>query len=211
MRIYLAILILAVGCTGSAVDHPMCEAGALYCASASELARCTLTGSDAVVVRDCGAGAECATSGCAEGAAACCRSSKPRAHWEMTSPAVTGEAFDGRPVDGVTVHAVAGCGAGGIGLSYATLDRPLSRCPSDALNIRAQFDQVLIGVGETLALPNFGANLYATIGGRLCSSWTGTMRLDSDLPNWSVSIDATCTEAGSEGLRVAGVISGSGP
>ena len=63
-----------------------------------------------------------------------------------------------------------------------------------------------LGVGGASA--GAAGGLSATVGDVGCYNWTGTMRLDSDLPNWSVTINATCADAGKGSFKVIGTMSG---
>jgi hypothetical protein len=57
--------------------------------------------------------------------------------------------------------------------------------------------RALIAPGEERSLDAPGMNLLALD----CVSWNGWVRLDGDLPRWSVALDATCSDGADKHVR----------
>lgn len=177
---------------------------------------CTYSGRDAIGGVDCAAQgsatnpSNCATTGCPSGSKACCRRTMPLWKWNFSQPALVGEAYVANYDQGSVYLSVSKtCNGGGLGLSMSSLARLQSSCPANITSITAGFDRKkLPNVGVNYSFPTDGMTLSATIGDATCFNWTGTMRLDSDLPTWSVTINATCADAGKGSFKVIGTMSG---
>ena len=178
---------------------------------------CTYSGKDAIGGVDCATQGSatnpgiCSTSGCPSGAKACCRRQMPPWKLNLSQPNLVGEAYASGS-DGISIGTGKVCnGSGGFGLSYAILTRTIATmtCPPASVQIFPSFDRKkLPNVGVNYPFPTDGMTLSATVGEVTCYSWTGTMRLDSDLPTWSVTINATCADAGKGSFKVIGTMSG---
>jgi hypothetical protein len=199
---------------GGVAPQPVtCPPATDFCVG-SRIATCTLSGADAVVGQDCAAQgsmtnpASCVTSGCPAGQTACCRQMMPVWTWNFTHPAVAGSTYV-KSYDSVYLVNSGTCVGSTLGLEFAWLLRAQTTCPSDAISISVNLDRVKVAVGSPVMLTpsTNGASLSATVGGVNCSQWSGTVTLHSDLPNWSVSINANCTVAGTT-LAVMGTMSG---
>jgi hypothetical protein len=135
----------------------------------------------------------------------------PIGKWSFSQPALVGETYSASAgTDGLTVGTTKTClGSGAFGLNYATLYRSSGACPPSVTLIYPSFDRKkLPNVGVNYPFPTDGLTLAAQVGDVTCNSWTGTMRLDSDLPTWSVTINATCADAGKGSFKVIGTMSG---
>lgn len=188
-----------------------CSPGGSFCAS-NHVALCTLSGADAFLGSDCGTQgsmtnpASCTMTGCPAGQTACCRRQRPW-RWNFTQPALVGESYFAGGSPGIGVGK-SGCGSS-LALAGAVLYDSISACPAAGIFIEPVFNRAKVNSGIVLAFPTDGMTLTATVSPVTCGNWTGTMRIDSDLPDWSVTINATCTEAGKTNLRVIGTMSGS--
>ena len=178
------------------------------------MATCTLSGADAVLGTDCTTAgsptnaATCVTTGCPAGQAACCRRTKQLYKWNFSQPALVGEVYVAGSDPNVSVGIGKGCAGSAIGLAYAILSRTLSVCPSNATTIYPIFDRAVIGAGATLTLPATGFTLIYNSAAAQCTAWSGTARLDSDVPDWSITLNATCTSGALTGTQVVGSMSG---
>lgn len=178
---------------------------------------CTYSGKDAFVGVDCATQGSatnpgsCATSGCPAGAKACCRPQLPIGKWNFSQPALVGETYSASAgIDGISLSTTKICvGRSGFGLYMATLQRSAGACAlaSTLIHLRLERDK-LPDVGVTYSFPTIGVYLVAVAGDVTCNNWTGTLRLDSDLPTWSVTINATCADAGKGSFKVIGTMSG---
>ena len=178
---------------------------------------CTYSGKDAFVGVDCATQGSatnpgsCATSGCPAGAKACCRPQLPIGKWNFSQPALVGETYSASAgIDGISLSTTKICvGRSGFGLYMATLQRSAGACAlaSTLIHLRLERDK-LPDVGVTYSFPTIGVYLVAVAGDVTCNNWTGTVRLDSDLPTWSVTINATCADAGKGSFKVIGTMSG---
>ena len=178
---------------------------------------CTYSGKDAFVGVDCATQgsatnpSNCATSGCPAGAKACCRPQLPIGKWNFSQPALVGETYSASAgLDGISLSTTKICvGRSGFGLYMATLQRSAGACAlaSTLIHLRLERDK-LPDVGVTYSFPTIGVYLVAVAGDVTCNNWTGTVRLDSDLPTWSVTINATCADAGKGSFKVIGTMSG---
>lgn len=191
-----------------------CTPGQSFCVTSSQIATCTLSGADAVLGTSCATQGSatnpstCVTTGCPAGQAACCRRQKPLWAWNFTQPAVSGMAYVAN-YEAVSLTFGKVCVGSGLGLGSAGFTRNITSCPSDAVFIIVGFgNRSTVNPGSTITLPAAGVSLSATVGSVSCSQWSGTVRLDSDLPDWSVTINATCTTPNVT-LAIAGTLSGS--
>jgi hypothetical protein len=191
-----------------------CTPGAAFCFSSSRVANCTVTGADAVLGDDCSMigsltnPANCATSNCPPGQAACCRRSKPIGAWSLTQPeAISGVAYVAGALDLVSMTET--CTSGGLAVSAVTFTRTISTCPSNYLSITATINRSPVSTvvpGQTITLPN-GDFVLSVTGSSTCIQWSGTAKIDSDPPDWSLTINATCATGAP--FSVSGTFSGS--
>lgn len=195
-----------------------CTPSESFC-EGSRIWSCTYSGKDAVFGTDCATQGTannpgtCLTMNCSAGAKACCGRQKLLWKGNFTQPSLVGASYGGSyETGGLYLSIGKSCGSGSSQvLVSAAIGRPTTACgSSNLLQIAAIFDRTKItAIGANLPFPTDGMNLYATIGDVTCSTWTGTMKIDSDLPNWSVTINATCSEAGKGSVKVVGTMSGS--
>jgi hypothetical protein len=77
-------------------------------------------------------------------------------------------------------------------------------------SITLQLTRPMRTPGEVISLPDARASLYlsGTDAAGTCSSWTGTITWNSEVPSWGVTLNATCSETGKSGVRVVGSFSG---
>lgn len=65
--------------------------------------------------------------------------------------------------------------------------------------------------GEVISLPSSRVTtlmLNDVDATKRCTQWTGTLTWNSDVPSWSVTLDATCSETGKSGIKLVGTFSG---
>lgn len=192
-----------------------CTPAEAFCDS-NKVWTCTYTGKDAIFGTDCASQGSatnpstCGTSGCPGGAKACCQRTMPLWKWNFSQPPLVGEAYLANYDPGNTMMSVGkACVGSGFGLYYVSLTRPVVACAMNTLTMSLSIDRKkLPNVGVSYPFPTDGLYLQASVGDATCSSWTGTMRLDSDLPNWSVTINATCSEAGKGAFKIVGSMGG---
>ncbi len=82
------------------------------------------------------------------------------------------------------------------------VNRTLQACPSRTYYLRVDVERGKVPFGVATALPNPGVYLsYSSTGGgpASCSQWTGTLTPVSDVPNWRVNVNASCTSKLSDG------------
>jgi hypothetical protein len=102
--------------------------------------------------------------------------------------------------------------APGADLAGVVPPQTITCLPGKSFCVDASFNRATTGVGTAvdLASPGTGNSfLYSNGSAQSCSGWTGTMRIDSDLPDWSVTINATCASGTMMGTQVIGTMSGS--
>jgi hypothetical protein len=168
-----------------------------------------MTGRDAVLVSECAGGSESNPSGCyydkcPPGSVSCCRPQKALCRWAFSSPFTAGESFGfvaGR--DNCTVPTP--CGDAGYFQVVIASDTTNQLCGYSS------FSQLSIGIkrpltspGMVISLPDSRVSVYWAGASINCSAWTGTVRWNSDVPSYSVSVDATCSEPGKGTLRFVG-------
>jgi hypothetical protein len=170
-----------------------------------------MSGADAIFGQDCTTAgsatnpASCTTTGCPSGQTACCRRQNPLWKWNFTQPALAGASYvAGGPVS----LGVAGeCVGSSIGLYYASINEASTACPTNGFTLTTIFTRPPVSVGSTITLPSSDVTIGTAINGSACGGqWAGTIRIDSDLPNWSVTINATCP---SPAASIVGTMSGS--
>jgi hypothetical protein len=181
------------------------------------MATCTLSGADAVLGVNCTSSgtatnpSSCVTTGCPNGETACCRRQRPVWEWNLTDPiAFTGQSYVVYyDPQGTYISTGKSCSNNGLILYYAYLTRGLSGCPRNDLSVNVVFvDRNVVTAGASITMPSPAVSLTVNNAGVTCSAWTGTVRLVSDLPTWSISYNVQCSEAGKTGLRVVGIVSG---
>jgi len=171
--------------------------------------RCTKTGMDATLSEECSGGTAnnpsgCFTDNCPRESAACCRLTKVACRWNFSSPATSGTAFT--QGEGCTWPTT--CGDFSVRVTHTDVPQVCQQSQSIAINI--SIARPLTTPGAVIQLPDARVKLH-TIGGgteKHCYNWTGTVRWNSDMPSYNVSVDATCSEAGKGNLRIVGTVSG---
>lgn len=235
MRMLIIISALFVACTienrpppggGHPPDSGMplestqiCTPNQQFC-DGGRIASCTKTGRDAVVGYDCsifGVSAtnpyQCVTSGCPNGATACCQRAKPSCSWALTAPSASTGSHDSYRNDGPycltpsALPAASACPVTSYFQTGVTAAARTTTCPSTTTNVSLRIERPLAYAGQIFTLPDAKVVLSAS-GTYACSSWTGTVRWDREVPNWSVTVDATCSEAGKSSVKVQGTFAG---
>jgi hypothetical protein len=194
----------------------LCDAGTTFC-EGNTLWECTHSGYDAVGANDCASSGTmtnpgiCATTQCPPNSkGACCRPTTAPCTWAMTEPALSGDTFN---PGGTAVCQPPTCAQDTFVLE---LDTNLyhQACPpppneSIVLMLKRPF-AVGMPIDLSMASPNNVTLQVTKEGGPVfisCSQWTGTVTVNTDLPMWKVTFDATCGDGA--GLKVTGAISGS--
>jgi hypothetical protein len=121
---------------------------------------------------------------------------------------LVGEKYStGLGTDGLSGTMSKDCAGNMLGIYRIGFGRLVSSCPSNYVNMGITLDRTKISVGQTIPIAD-GA-LAVTIGDQPCAQWAGgTFTLISDLPDWSLAINATCSTPGRT-LQVVGTFSGS--
>ncbi|WNG42490.1 collagen-like protein [Archangium violaceum] len=209
------------GPPGSSGGTPMCTPGASFC-EGSKLWACTKTGTDAVLTSTCSSGsatnpAGCFTTECPPGTAGCCRTSKPTCSWNLTTPAMSGSSY-GTDVNGSTILPPTGgalCSVfpvcSGADLTVMFYPIGLSTVCGTSNYVHMVLQRSQIAPGERITLPSSRVSLSINNPQDLtkkCYAWTGTVTWNSDVPSWSVTLDATCSETGKSSIKLVGTFSG---
>ncbi|WP_239470949.1 hypothetical protein [Archangium violaceum] len=153
----------------------------------------------------------CFSDHCATGSTACCRPTKPTCSWSFTNPALSGSnysyAIEGQPYCSATTSCAQDA-------NFTVVLYPnwgSTTCPSSTTNyIYLILKRPMTTPGERITLPDTRATLYLgnADSTKSCSAWTGTVTWNSEVPSWSVSLDATCSEAGKSHIRLTGTFNG---
>lgn len=204
--------LVLVACTGEPSLVPSegfaCIPAEVFCVG-SRLWTCTYSGKDATGGFDCAAQGTptnpgvCGT-GCPNGEKACCRRSLPVGEWNFSRPELRGNTGIS---PSVSMQAYKTCGVvSGVYLTHTNVNT----CPASSFYIQLSLDRKkLPQVGVRYTFPTEGLGLLvSTVDRTVCSDWKGTVRIDSDLPQWGITIDAACAEVGKETLQVVGSIGG---
>jgi hypothetical protein len=196
----------AAGPTGPAgsTGGIACTPGSSFCDGAS-LWTCTRSGADAVGGGSCTAWGSasnpgiCATTHCLDSAAACCRAINPTQSWNLSSPISTsGDTYG-------YVSPSGGCASAPLFISFS---HQMSSCPYVTQYVSLSIARPFT-VGQAISLPSATVSLYVWGGpGGDCSAWTGAVTVSADIPSYTVSVNATCSQPGQSGLRVVGTLSG---
>jgi hypothetical protein len=195
-----------------------CLPGKAFCATASQVATCTLSGGDAVLGADCTAvgsatnPGSCVATGCPVGQAACCRRQKPLWKWTFTQPAIVGESYVGFETGKPYLSPGKSCTGSALAITSAAFYHPQTTCPTDYVYVSTNFNRTTTNIGVTvdLAAPGVGNSFNFNNGtANTCTAWTGTMKIDADLPDWSVTVNAVCSTGTLAGTQIAGTMSGS--
>lgn len=197
---------------------PICTPGQSFC-EGTKLWSCTKSGADAVLTAQCTGGSAanpigCFTDKCPAGSTGCCRPARAPCRWNLTTPALSGEFFTyiaaGQPY--CSVSSTCASDASFTLVLYPSFGN--TACSSAA----SPFTYAVLGLnrpmtapGEVISLPSSRVTLGLYNNSdttKSCSQWTGTVTWGSDVPNWSVTVNATCSEAGKSGIRLVGTFSG---
>ena len=196
----------------------ICTPATVFC-DGNKVWRCTKTGTDATVSEECSGGTAnnpfgCFTDHCSPESGACCRPTKATCRWNFSSPSISGSFFT-RPFIRRTPSSENWCAlptpCGEFKVSVILPEGPevCGQTPGSSIHIR--IDRALTTPGAVIQLPDARVELGASATGRpekTCDSWTGTIKWNSDVPSYNVSVDATCSEAGKGNLRLVGTVSG---
>jgi len=76
--------------------------------------------------------------------------------------------------------------------------------------IYVSVERPMTAPGERISLPNTRVSLikHTADATTSCTAWTGTVTWNSEVPSWSITLDATCGETGKSGIRLIGTFSG---
>ncbi|WP_426751634.1 collagen-like protein [Myxococcus sp. Y35] len=199
----------------------ICAPGELFCEGAN-LWACTRSGTDAVLSTKCTGGSAvnpvgCYTTACAPGDAACCRTEKPACQWNMTRPITTTGSVYGNGVGGSLRSGNYYCYGPTSCASNDVFNVQMGITGGESVTCGAVFSTLVIRVtrplttpGQVFTLPNSRVSLYlyADNNAGECTSWTGSVTWHSEVPDWSVSVNATCSETGKSHIQVVGTFSG---
>lgn len=199
----------------------ICTPGEFFC-EGTRLWACTRSGTDAVLNTKCAGGTTtnptgCFTTACAPGDAACCRTEKPTCQWTMSRPITSTGAGYENAYGGVVTPESYYCYAPSSCLATDTFTVQMGITGNESITCGAVFSMLVIRVtrpmttpGQVFTLPNsrVSLSLYADENGRACSNWTGTVTWHSEVPAWSVSVNATCSETGKSHIQLVGSYSG---
>jgi hypothetical protein len=205
------------GPAGSGGGQP-CPANKQFC-SGNLVWTCTRNGNDAFGGVDCSQyygsannPASCQTTGCSQGATACCAVSKPTCAWNQTAPAVdTGSGYY-PPQFTPNSYCVPPSAPTCPGQGTFAFTRAVSggTCPSSGHVLYVNIDRSKASPGM-LQIPNQAVVVgYSDQAGASasCPAWTGTINWVSDVPSWKIVADLTCSETGKTSLRLAGTYQG---
>ncbi|WP_223759886.1 hypothetical protein [Myxococcus sp. RHSTA-1-4] len=83
-------------------------------------------------------------------------------------------------------------------------------CGSGLTYLTLQMKRPLTSPGQVFTLPDSRVSLSLDPfqSARSCRAWTGTVTWNSEVPSWSVTFNATCSEAGKSDIRLTGTWSG---
>ncbi len=192
----------APGPTGS-TGGIACTPGSSFCDGA-HLWTCTRSGTDAVGGGSCAAWGStsnpgiCSTTHCPDSAAACCRASNPSQSWNLSSPISTsGDSYG-------YVSPSGGCASAPLSIFFSS---QVSSCPYVTQYVSLSIARPFT-VGQAISLPSAAVSLSVSGPGGNCSAWTGAVTVSADIPSYTVSLNATCSQPGQSGLRVVGTLSG---
>lgn len=187
-------------------NQPFCEGNTLW--------TCTKSGRDAVFGAECTGTvtnpATCKSTGCAGGRSACCVPQTPPCSVSIT----TATTADGGtyPTTGYScTPPAASCPNLGTFSAHAIPPSAPTACTTapEPGTIYVLVPRP-VAVGQPISLPATGVTLYLVNAEapRQCLAWTGTVTVDAEVPDWSVSVNATCSEAGKSAIRLVATIAG---
>ncbi len=182
-----------------------CTAGQTFCSSGTQLTSCPLSGHDAIVT-DCKAAGTptnpgvCAAVDCPSGgASSCCRPGLPVCSWDI----VGSISWKGK------IYVPHGSSSGAFCASSWKLGSVLSLTigvpladsgASDTLAI--SFDRSKLADGKQVILPSAGTSVVYSA--HACDTWNGTITMNGDVPNYSVTLDLHCLAPSS--FKLSGTI-----
>lgn len=184
------------------------------------VATCLLSGADAILGVDCSlptlGGSASNPFSCVEESAcpiwngACCKRMKPPCTWSFTEPALTGSGSLYYAGPGMNCGLPSTCLANAFQVGINGAEGDATACPPTTTytNLGLTIPRSTVVVGQTITLPFKDASVSYSRGGQSCYSWTGTVRFDSDVPTWKVTLNLTCSEAGEQTTKLVGTLSG---
>lgn len=200
----------------------MCTPRSYFC-DGNTIAVCSRAGTDAFDFQTCTGSTTnpqtCVSTGCENsgGEGACCKSTKPIIMWDITSPTpATQGSYTG------IESSPSGNGPDpclqGTTFSMSYYDTT-SMCPQSSTSFSLSYPRATLSPGSTITLTAANQqggyvsyNVQTASGQTYCSQWSGTIKLDSDAPNWMVEVDLVCTQSPGTGVfsgTFAGTFSGS--
>jgi hypothetical protein len=145
---------------------------------------------------------------------ACCRQTASTCTWSLGGTV---------PTTGTNLPATAGasCGAPstlpagcpanvGTFTGYVYLTQS-NVCPARINEVTFSINRANLSAGQTATMPATGvtAQLYDSFDStKNCSTWTGTLTWNSDVPTWKITFSLMCIETGRTGLSVTGTMQG---
>ena len=185
---------------------PGCSPGGFFC-DGTTLWQCTRSGNDANSPQDCSLSSSstnpgiCVTPCPSYDGGACCARTQPLCLAAFTAPASQATWTCGPPSE---------CTAAGTFGVFASGSYPGGACGASISAGEIILDISRdggLGPPSTITLPS-PAVILEYIGGvgGTCVSWHGSVNWESDVPGWSVAIDATCSTDG--GPTLTGTLSG---
>ncbi len=194
---------------------PLCTPGESFCEGA-RLWSCTKTGVDAVLASDCTGGSatnpnSCFNDGCAPGKTACCRPTKPLCRWSFTSPATSGDYYGYTQGQAYCVPPSDCAQDSAFNVTLNTNPNATMCNAPEPHNLTLRIERPLGTPGQVISLPNARVTLgFSNVAdsSKSCALWTGTLTWHSEVPSWSVTLNATCGESGKGHIQLAGTLSG---
>jgi collagen triple helix repeat protein len=198
------------GSSGAAI----CSPGVNFC-EGTKVWTCTKTGTDAALAGTCEGGSQanpigCFTDHCLPGQTACCRNTKPLCRVNLTVPAVQKDIYQYIPGDEYC-YAPSGCTQDTYFSVLYHFNPAGTSCSPTAINsLQVSLKRPLSAPGQVFTLPSPSVTLVQSASDptKSCSSWTGSVTWNSEVPSWSVTLNATCSEAGKSDIRFVGTING---
>ncbi|REG37398.1 hypothetical protein ATI61_101382 [Archangium gephyra] len=184
----------------------------MFC-DGERLSFCMRSGKDAISPEPCPTGStnnpvSCHQDRCGFGEAACCRTQKPTCRWNLSAPVVSGESYQGGESTGTgSCSAPSSCGDFGVYMSLGSSSSDSCSPSSGGSNFNFRIERP-ITAGEVIPMTDPRVDMSYYKEGRSCFSWTGTITIVRDVPNWAVSMDVTCADTGKGDLQVKGDFSG---
>ncbi len=199
----------------------LCAPKSFFC-DGNNVGICSTTGNDAFDFQACDQTSatnkqKCVTTGCSRNQGAggtCCQYTKPIVAWDLTSPLTDMQSYTGIE-ENLSGNGPTACLQDP--MFTAAAGRTESVCPAKSYHLSISFPRATFTVGTALTLTTNnqqGANIYYNNDdGTSCYQWTGTVKLDSDVPDWMVEVNLKCASQQTNAFSgtLAGTLSGTTP